>query len=145
MVEVKTAMRSGDIPEIMTKATQNAGMAPFSNFNGIFAFEKRNLNIGTNINQNLRNSLNSSNGEVNYICLGENIFIKFWGAREKQEDNLDRMYSFYKIDDLAFSYFISNMVENIAPDKVFDKSWFLYPIQNEFGKEFYNVMDLKNK
>ncbi|MGP4063463.1 DUF6602 domain-containing protein [Oceanobacillus sp. M65] len=143
IVEVKTAIRSGDISEIITKATQNAKIAPFSTFNGIFAYEKRGLNLRTNLNQNLRNALISSNGVVNHICLGENIFIKFWGVGEKQEDKLDRIYSFYEIDDLAFSYFISNMIESVVPDKVFDKSWFLYPIRNQFGKEFYIVRDLK--
>jgi hypothetical protein len=144
LIEVKTAIDSRNVAEVLRKATQNAEIVPQSRFNGVFAFEKRGIEIGTNrINRNLKQALLESNGLVNHICLGENIFIKYWKSGEKSEDLLDAVYSFYNIQELAFSYFISNMIESVAPEKVMDKSWFLYPIENPNGKESFKIDDLR--
>ncbi|WP_085508984.1 DUF6602 domain-containing protein [Thalassobacillus devorans] len=143
LIEVKTSVSSGDIIPIIRKATENAALVPKAKFNGIFAFEKSGIKIQkSKINQNLRQSLYESKGAVNHLCLGEKIFIKYWKSGEKRTQLVDNVYSFYDIQELAFSYFISNLVESIAPKKVLDKTWFLYPIKKPNGKEDALITDL---
>jgi hypothetical protein len=136
LIEVKTSIASGDIIEIISKATENAMLAPKSSFNGVFAFEKKGIKIKrSKLNSNLIQALNESKGVVNHLCLGENVFIKYWKSGEKYEYFDNDVYSFYNIHELAFSYFISNLIESVAPEKVVDKSWFLYPLRKPNGKE----------
>ncbi|MFD1445784.1 DUF6602 domain-containing protein [Oceanobacillus profundus] len=143
LIEVKTSIASVDIKDIINNARENALLAPKSKFNGIFAFEKKGINIRrSKLNQNLKQSLYESKGLVNHLCLGENIFIKYWKTGEKNEHLIDNVYSFYNIHELAFSYFISNLIECVAPEKVIDKSWFLYPIRKPNGKEDALIIDL---
>ncbi|WP_230135959.1 DUF6602 domain-containing protein, partial [Peribacillus frigoritolerans] len=143
LIEVKTSIASGDIIGIISKATENALLAPKSKFNGIFAFERSGIKIQrSKINSNLRQAFYESKGAVNHLCLGENIFIKYWKSGEKDPLLVDNLYSFYDIHELAFSYFISNLIECVAPEKVFDKSWFLYPIKKPNGKEDALIIDL---
>lgn len=140
---MKTSIVSGDIIGIIRKATENALLVPKSKFNGIFAFEKNGIEIQrSEINPNLKQAFYESKGAVNHLCLGENIFIKYWKSGEKNEHLIDKVYSFYNIHELAFSYFISNLIECVAPEKVLDKSWYLYPIRKPNGKEGALIIDL---
>ncbi|MEM5640441.1 DUF6602 domain-containing protein [Bacillus toyonensis] len=143
LIEVKTALESGDVKEVICKATQNALLATQSKFNGVFAFEKRGITIKrSKLNSNLKQAFYESKGLVNHLCIGENIFIKYWKSGEKNEHLIDEVYSFYNIHELSFSYFISNLIECVAPEKVLDKSWFLYPIRTPNGKEDSLIIDL---
>jgi len=143
IIEVKTAIESGDVIDVIKKATKNARLAHMSKFNGIFAFEKRGVEIKRNkINLDLKKALLESNGAINYISLGEDLFIKHWGSRKKFDYLSEELYSFYNIKDLSFSYFISNLIECVAPEKVIDKSWFLYPLKTPNGKEDSLIRDL---
>ena len=143
-IEVKTKIRSGNISDVINKASENARLAHRSTFNGIFAYEKSGMDIkrGSSINPNLRDALIESKGAVNHICLDENLFIKYWGSREKYDYFDDKIYSFYDIEELSFAYFISNLIECVAPDKVVDKSWFLYPLTKPNGKEDSWIKDI---
>lgn len=143
LIEVKTSIASEDIIGIVKKATENAHLVPNSIFNGVFAFEKKGIKIKrSRLNVNLKQSFYESKGVVNHLCLGENIFIKYWKGRAKYDYQQDNIYSFYNIEELAFSYFISNLIECVAPERVADKSWFLYPIRNPNGKEEKLITDL---
>ena len=84
-----------------------------------------------------------SRGVINHISLGEDIFIKHWKSREKNIAITEDHYSFYEINELSFSYFISNLIESVVePIKVLDKLWFLYPIKKPNGKEDALIRDL---
>ncbi|PGW64692.1 hypothetical protein COE26_27790 [Bacillus cereus] len=142
IVEVKTGMESGDIKEIIEKLNENADVAFNSKFNGLFVFEKRNVRISYNgINENLKKGLLESKGRINHICIGENIFVKFWGLEPEVLEGGEE-YRFYNIEELAFSYFISNLLESVSPEKVMGKSWFLYPIESANGKEDFKIREL---
>lgn len=139
-VEIKTSLVNKKIKEVIQKASENASMAINSKFNGLFVFEKRQIGIKEgNINNNLEEALKESAGKVNHICIGENIFIKFWNSGSDPKGNISPIYRFYGIEELAFSYFISNLIEKIAPTKVQDKPWFLYPIESANGKEDFEM------
>ncbi len=130
IIEVKSKIWSGKLSEIIDKSTENRRIIGKEIFNGIFAFESDILNIRS---ERIQRSLQSSRGNVNYICLGKDLFVKYWdrkdrGYKQKQE------YSLYRIKDLAVGYFISNLVEDVyislyekgIPETM--KSYF-YPIE----------------
>ncbi|MGR9047088.1 DUF6602 domain-containing protein [Halobacillus faecis] len=144
IIEVKTALNNGRISRVLETANKNGRIASESVFNGVFVYEQRELTIEENVlNPELNESLIQSNGEVNHLCIGKDIFFKYWDSQTKKEQQFDRLYSYYRIKNLAYSYFISNLIECIAPDKVKDKSWFLYPIRNKFGKEGHWLNDVR--
>lgn len=66
---------------------------------------------------------------------GENLFIKYWDNGNPQRRQSDSSYS---IENLSFSYFISNLLDYIT-ENTFDREWFRYPIQE--GKEKYHIED----
>ncbi|MFR3322575.1 MAG: hypothetical protein ACLTSZ_17545 [Lachnospiraceae bacterium] len=102
-------------------------------------------NNSTNLqNENLLATLlKDAAGIVNYICFGKDLFVKYWDAgmpRHNLHEN--RNYAVYRIEDLAFGYFISNLVEDIyismhgqqIPETL--RNMF-YPIENT--KEAYRI------
>lgn len=82
---------------------------------------------------------------INNISLGKYIFIKYWSERHPAEVNSGECKSdFFGIYDfarehpekeVAFSYFISNMIFSILNKKVHNRLWLLFPVR--YGKEFY--------
>ena len=51
-------------------------------------------------------------GNVNHLALGENYFIKYWEDGSPNDEPRNK-YRLYKIEGLAFGYFISNLIEDI--------------------------------
>lgn len=140
IIEVKTKLKSTDISEVVSKATKNGNITNQKIFNGIFVYNKGNVKIEReNINSNLKSALKESKGTVNHLCLGENIFIKFWENLNTRNNYSDGHYSTYKIKNISFSYFISNLLEHISKDQMTDRGWFLYPIKE--GKEEHKIDD----
>ena len=98
-------------------------------FLGIFSFEF-NGNIETDA---IDNHLKLSAKKVNHISLGKNYFIRKWkrqDANRLQPPVLDcdsDFYNIYKIRDLSFSYFISNLID-IVCGGLNDRYWFSFPI-----------------
>ncbi len=98
-------------------------------FLGIFAFE-----FTANIESDaLDGYLRSSAKKVNHISLGKNFFIRRWtrqdaGRLDPPVLNCDSdFYNIYKIKNLSFSYFISNLID-IVCGGLNDWYWFSFPI-----------------
>lgn len=141
MIEVKTKLNSSDIYEAVSKATKNGNMTNQEIFNGVFAYDRGAVEIeGEEMNDNLKSVLKDSKGMVNHLCLGEDVFIKFWQNSDAQNNCSDGYYSIYKIKKLSFSYFISNLVEHVSKNRMTERWWFLYPIKK--GKEEYKIEDI---
>lgn len=97
-------------------------------FTGIFAF-----NFEGNIQSpTVEASLRNSSAIINHISLGPDLFIKKWN----QTDGLglaipvncqSDFYNFYALNNLSFSYFISNLID-ITSGGLDDRYWFSYPI-----------------
>lgn len=107
IIEVKTNIHQNIVEETIKNATDNGKIIDGKIFNGIFSFEESN----SWNSDKLKNSLISSNGTVNHICFGPNIFIKYW-KKEKYNQEYD-LYSIYEIEKYSFGYFISNLIEHI--------------------------------
>ena len=87
-------------------------------FNGIFFYTKGDVN-DRNIKAILTPHLGSSNGYISHITIGPNYFVRRWEKEDAErfggylfgtEQCRNRFYNVYKIKNLAFSYFISNLL-----------------------------------
>ncbi|MBI2970856.1 MAG: hypothetical protein HYY37_00380 [Candidatus Aenigmarchaeota archaeon] len=138
IIEVKTKLNSSDVMDVVSKATNNGKVVDNEIFSGVFVYNEGNIVNNSNISDNLKSALKESKGVVNHICLGEDIFIKFWPRNP--QSNFPNKYSIYRIKDLSFSYFISNLAEQTSESKLKERWWFLYPIEK--GKEEYKIEDI---
>jgi len=132
IIEVKTKIRSNELQKIIKNAENNGKLIGKQRriFNGIFCYEYTNNIYFERIEQALRNS----RGYVNHISLGPNIFIRFWKRKDRNrlnppvQDCETDFFNIYKLQNLSFSYFISNLLELTCNSKLDDRWWFLYPI-----------------
>lgn len=147
IIEVKTKLRVEDVNDVIEKAHINGELVGRQGvFNGIFSFEEDEaIGISRHLPPSAMTALETHTGYVNNICLGKNLFVKFW-ERNTITRNPKRHYSFYYIYGLAFGYFISNLVEDCymqlnkrALSSTIKK--FLYPIEG--SKETHRIQDLE--
>lgn len=142
IVEVKSQLPNSQdkLIQIFSNANHNGNMLLGNTFNGIFIYNQGNITIPSdNIStQTIINGLKSSFGNINHICIGENLFIRFWDNGNPQRRPSPSCYSCYNIENLSFSYFISNLLDTIT-ENTFDREWFRYPLHE--GKERYHIID----
>lgn len=138
IIEVKTKLYSSNISETISKAHANGQLIGSHIFNGIFSYEDG-FDFSETLNNNLSSNLCNNTGFINNIAFGKNYFMKFW---QPGNNNEHAHYSFYRIEDLAFGYFISNLIEDVhiqlnavqIPASITQS---LYPIEN--GKEVHRL------
>lgn len=130
IIEVKTKIRNNELQGIVEKAEENGRLIGKKIFNGIFNYDYKDDIDSESINQ----ALKTARGYVNHISLGPNVFIRFWKKEDRNRLNPpvnceNDFYNVYKLHDLSFSYFISNLLELTCSSKLDDRWWFLYPIE----------------
>lgn len=144
IIEVKSRADARIGREVIYNATENGKIIAKKIFNGVFSFENQNVNFES---EQFKNELIHSSGVVNNICFGKDMFLKYWDAWMPRGNHYDKPnYAVYKIEDLAFGYFISNLVEDVyisihgeqIPDTL--KKMF-YPIENT--KEAHRVCTIE--
>jgi hypothetical protein len=128
IIEVKTKIRSHELRNIIKKAKNNGKLVGKEIFSGIFSYEfNDDINSST-----VSSALKEAEGYVNHLSLGEDIFIKFWDRGTQLVRPVDcssSFYNIYRLRSLSFSYFLSNLLDNICHDKLDDRLWFLFPIE----------------
>ena len=130
IVEVKTKIRIAESHEILQKAEENGELIGKNIFNGIFSYEF----YGNIYSNAIDQALKEAKGYVNHISLGPNIFIRFWKKEDRRRLNppvescQNDFYNIYELQNLSFSYFISNLLELTCTSELDDRWWFLYPI-----------------
>lgn len=134
IVEVKSSLDVAKSKTAVEKATENGRIIGKHIFNGIFAFDS-NINF-ENFNNDLEKLIKDSEGILNHVCFGKNYFLKLWMVGI-QKDNVEQHYSVYKLDDLAFGYFISNLVEDTYI-QMSESS-----LSNTLQKMFYPIVETK--
>jgi len=132
IIEVKTKIRNDQLRGIIKDAKTNGMLIGKKIFNGIFSYEyEDDISSGT-IDEVLKNA----EGYVNHISLGPDVFIKFWRREERNRLNLsiescqNDFYSIYNLEDLSFSYFISNLLELTCSSSLDDRWWFIGKAKN---------------
>ena len=111
IIEVKSQAKTRVCCDAIRVAADNGRTIDKRIFNGIFMFENNCTNL---LNEDFLDSLNDAASIVNHICFGKDLFIKYWDAgMPRSNSHENRNYAVYRIEDLAFGYFISNLVEDI--------------------------------
>ncbi len=137
IIEVKTKINdNSDLKKIVLKATKNGKKIRERIFNGIFSFEGFNIDMSSS---HLIKAIENGKGKVNNISIGEDIFIRYWSSLSSESNGVGgvKEYRVYKIHDFSFTYFISNLLEYLDKDRMQERWWFQYPIQE--GKEEYLI------
>ena len=143
IIETKTKIKNNNLQGTIEKIKRNGELIGKERFNGIFSYE-----YDDDINsRHVDNALKSADGYVNHLSFGKNIFIRFW---KKEDGNLlsssvsnceGGFYNIYELEDLSFSYFISNMLNMACSEKLGNRWWFLFPIEGT--KEVHRVRTIK--
>ena len=113
IIEVKTNMsKLPQVDCVIRSAHENGQIIGRNIFNGIFSYENE-WAFNCRYDGSLKNALQQYHGNVNNISFGKDFFMKYWGPHQpRPEYNLPH-YSFYRISNLSFGYFISNLVEDV--------------------------------
>ena len=138
IIEVKANATNQGLQQIVKKSNDNGKFIFDAKtdkrkpiFNGIFSYDSTVNNVDTiakaiklpwdEINQDP----NKHKFCVNHISLNQNWFYKFW----EQEFNDNRNPHFlYEIDELSFSFFISNLMDWISGTSVLENSNLWFPV-----------------
>lgn len=143
IIEVKTKLNSANLESSIKKSHENGEIIEHPVFNGIFSYGHYYASKDTElyINNILKTTLNNYSGKLNYIAFGKDYFLKYWDEGQPFGES-GKKYRLYKIKDLSFGYFISNLIEdsyNAITRQPIPESLkaVLYPIENT--KEAHKV------
>lgn len=136
IIEVKANATNQGLKEVVKKANKNGKFIFDARvdktkplFNGIFSYESRISNVDT-IANHIKNPWDEL-GEnkqlygVNHISLNQHWFYKFWEHEFEVQRN---PHFLYKITELSFSFFISNLMDWINGASVIENSNLWFPI-----------------
>ena len=138
IIEVKANATNQGLEQIVKKANANGKFIFDAKidktkplFNGIFSYESTVSNIDA-ISNNIKNPWDELGTDpnrqyfgVNHISLNQDWFYKFW-EHEYSDGNLP--HYLYKIKELSFSFFISNLMDWIGGTSVIENSNLWFPI-----------------
>lgn len=105
-------------------------------FNGIFSFGGRSTGVSDANREVIRTNFNSlpilnrQKYALNHIAISQDQFIKYWGDLFD-----DDSYSQYKLEDLAFSFFISNILDFVSNDIATKDNFLWFATNKEARKE----------
>jgi hypothetical protein len=142
IIEVKTTIRNSELEYIIVKSKENMNLIGNPHiFNGIFSYNyNENILLQNNdVSIPIIRALENSYGKINHISLGSNIFIKYWDEHHQLNNNhncnSNKFFNIYDINNLSFSYFISNLIDYVIDEDTSERDWFMFPIVSENGKE----------
>lgn len=145
IIEVKSSVNSPqELNGYLSKLSDNAELTVNSNlggyphvnfFSGLFAYEN---DLGNEDRSGILHSLAQSAEEdyhriVNHVTIGASTFARFWD--ESPESNTTgqyRKWHLYELQNLAFGYFISNVIHSVSDKSVSMNRALYFP---EEGKE----------
>lgn len=115
-------------------------------FKGLFAYENGIANIETN--NNFERELRNSRGNINHITIGKNYFVRYWRNNLNIHPPVNAnnpFYSLYKINDLSFSYFISNLIHISSMQELDDRYQFSFPIAGTKEVSRKKVIEMEDR
>lgn len=142
IIEVKTKIDDSIIDNTFKKAHDNGQIIGRHIFNGIFSYDAGySMNV---LHTPINRVCKQYPGYVNNVSFGKDYFMKYWQDGSPRGERGDK-YSIYKIENLSFGYFISNLIEDIynqyqharLPDALLRV---MYPIENtKEAHKRYNI------
>lgn len=141
IIEVKSKLSNDNFKEAVENSSFNGNVIEKDTiFNGIFSYDNSfNFRCVPRENSQVRSVLKECPGMVNHISFGSQYFCRYWRNGNPVEENRRSVYSFYKLMNMSFGYFISNLIESIHSqsntENYLTKNLleYLYPIEG--GKE----------
>jgi hypothetical protein len=145
LIEVKTNFGRTTFPREYDKANKmgtfimsnrDLEQIPTPLFNGIFYFSNQEVTSSeASIEQSLlrRQSGITDNDLlhlscVNHICFSDKVFYKYWHS-----NNDGSKHKFYRLEDLAYSFFISNLLSYLEGRTMRDNTFIWYPHDKTFS------------
>jgi hypothetical protein len=142
VIEIKTNIQNQGLQEIIQQANEN-GEFIFSGkvnknqlfFNGLFGFEGYQNAFQTETirdhiiaaNEAFVNAQDYQKFKVNHISLNKDWFLKYWPDEENP-------HSLYNIQELSFSFFISNLIDTLANNSVRRNNFIWYATDKELNR-----------
>lgn len=152
IIEVKSNLRSDVLVDAIEKSHTNGLKIGKDIFNGIFGYDENGviINDGRNISHSIESKLRENFGQINHISLGKDYFMKYWNEgieryNDPERDEQAAMYRTYRIGDLSFGYFISNLIDQVSGsqgEELSEMSDYLYPILNGKENHMLNNQDI---
>lgn len=142
IIEVKTKLDDRNIDAAFRKSHDNGRIIGKHIFNGIFSYDAGySMNL---LHAGIARVCEMYPGYVNNVSFSKDYFMKFWSDGSPRGENGDK-YRIYKIENLSFGYFISNLIEDIynqykhtqLPNALLKV---MYPIENT--KEAHRKFDI---
>lgn len=139
IIEVKANLSKQSFKDVLKKANENGKFAfkykvnyPF--FNGIFSYDGyENLSDTSSLESVISESIEEFKTDqiyqkfvVNNIAFNKHLFYKFL----ENEEIKNRIY---RIEDLSFAYFISNLIDLVSVNSVIDNSKLWFPVDSCFN------------
>ena len=142
IIEVKSNDKSETLADTLKKSNK-IGQFIFNGkreksiplFNGIFYYTlkgKTDIHLKNCLAKDfLRDSKKNRPNKyiVDHIAFGEDKFYKFWKKESITENSRNYLY---KMPELSFSFFISNLISYIQPDSVANNSFLWFPTDKNF-------------
>ena len=141
IIEVKANLQNQDISEVLSQANEN-GEFIFSGktdktqkfFNGVFSYEGFTNEFILDVfienykqsNTNFLDKPDYKKFKVNHVALNKDWFVKIW-------NNDEYPHSIYNIEDLAFSFFISNLTDTLSNKSVKKNKFIWYATDKELN------------
>jgi hypothetical protein len=141
IIEVKANLLNQNLENIINAANEN-GAFIFNGktdknqkfFNGVFSYAGREdgFNVDTFSNNFKAGELGFTNLDnykkfkVNHVSINKNWFVKFW------PDDANP-HSIYNVEDLSFSFFISNLIDAVSNKSVRKNNFIWYATDKEIN------------
>lgn len=113
VIEVKSSLNTTQATEAILKASKVRNLIRRDVFNGVFSYINNTKTSDSEISYAIDDALIQSHGKVNYLCFGKDAFAVYWKDKTPKIYNHRDKYHLYHIEDLAFGYFISNLLEEV--------------------------------
>lgn len=111
IVEVKTKLDDSIIDDTFKKSHANGQIIGKHIFNGIFSYEAGySMNV---LHAAIERACRAYPGYVNNVSFGKDYFMKYWQSGSPRGEPGNK-YRIYKISNLSFGYFISNLIEDVC-------------------------------
>lgn len=111
IIEVKTKLDDSIIDDTFKKSHTNGQIIGSHIFNGIFSYETGySMNV---LHTAIERVCRAYPGYVNNVSFGKDYFMKYWQCGSPRGDP-ENKYRIYKIANLSFGYFISNLIEDVC-------------------------------
>ncbi|SUX45640.1 DUF6602 domain-containing protein [Chryseobacterium indoltheticum] len=141
IIEVKANLQNQGVTGVLHQANENGQFILSGKedktqnfFNGVFSYEGfgNNFAMQTFVDNYLQSNLDFSTDidylkfKVNHVSLNKDWFIKIWNDDTNP-------HSIYNIEDLSFSFFISNLIDTLANKSIQKNNFIWYATDKELN------------